>query len=75
MRAKQSISVYNDTFSTYQDVIKWDGSNLSIGLVGDAGSTGVKGAQIAFSGSQISVGNSSIVCGSISGTNSSFTNV
>lgn len=75
MRAKQSISVYNDTFSTYQDVIKWDGSNLSIGLVGNAGSTGVKGAQIAFSGSQISVGNSSIVCGSISGTNSSFTNV
>lgn len=75
MRAKQSISVYNDTFSTYQDVIKWDGSNLSIGLVGNAGSTGVKGAQIAFSGSQISVGNSSIVCGSISGTNSSFTNI
>lgn len=75
MRAKQSISVYNDTFSTYQDVVKWDGSNLSIGLVGNAGSTGVKGAQIAFSGSQISVGNSSIVCGSISGTNSSFTNI
>lgn len=75
MRAKQSISVYNDTFTTYQDVVKWDGSNLSIGLVGNAGSTGVKGAQIAFSGSQISVGNSSIVCGSISGTNSSFTNV
>lgn len=75
MRAKQSISVYNDTFATYQDVVKWDGSNLSIGLVGNAGSTGVKGAQIAFSGSQISVGNSSIVCGSISGTNSSFTNV
>lgn len=75
MRAKQSISVYNDTFSTYQDVIKWDGSNLSIGLVGNAGSTGVKGAQIAFSVSQISVGNSSIVCGSISGTNSSFTNI
>ena len=75
IRAKQSISVYNDTFATYQDVVKWDGSNLSIGLVGNAGSTGVKGAQIAFSGSQISVGNSSIVCGSISGTNSSFTNV
>lgn len=75
MRAKQSISVYNDTFTTYQDVVKWDGSNLSIGLVGNAGSTGVKGAQIAFSGSQISVGNSSIVCGSISGTNSSFTNI
>lgn len=75
MRAKQSISVYNDTFATYQDVVKWDGSNLSIGLVGNAGSTGVKGAQMAFSGSQISVGNSSIVCGSISGTNSSFTNV
>lgn len=75
MRAKQSISVYNDTFATYQDVVKWDGSNLSIGLVGNAGSTGVKGAQIAFSSSQISVGNSSIVCGSISGTNSSFTNV
>lgn len=75
MRTKQSISVYNDTFSTYQDVVKWDGSNLSIGLVGNAGSTGVKGAQIAFSGSQISVGNSSIVCGSISGTNSSFTNI
>lgn len=75
IRAKQSISVYNATFATYQDVVKWDGSNLSIGLVGNAGSTGVKGAQIAFSGSQISVGNSSIVCGSISGTNSSFTNV
>lgn len=75
IRAKQSISVYNDTFATYQDVVKWDGSKLSIGLVGNAGSTGVKGAQIAFSGSQISVGNSSIVCGSISGTNSSFTNV
>ena len=75
IRAKQSISVYNATFATYQDVIKWDGSNLSIGLVGNAGSTGVKGAQIAFSSSQISVGNSSIVCGSISGTNSSFTNV
>lgn len=75
IRAKQSISVYNDTFATYQDVVKWDGSNLSIGLVGNAGSTGVKGAQIAFLGSQISVGNSSIVCGSISGTNSSFTNV
>lgn len=75
MRAKQAYSVYNDTFATYQDVVKWDGSNLSIGLVGNAGSTGVKGAQIAFSGSQISVGNSSIVCGSISGTNSSFTNV
>ena len=75
IRAKQSISVYNDTFATYQDVVKWAGSNLSIGLVGNAGSTGVKGAQIAFSGSQISVGNSSIVCGSISGTNSSFTNV
>lgn len=75
MRAKQSISVYNDTFATYQDVVKWNGSNLSIGLVGNAGSTGVKGAQIAFSGSQISVGNSSIVCGSISGTNSNFTNV
>lgn len=75
IRAKQSISVYNDTFATYQDVVKWDGSNLSIGLVGNAGSTGVNGAQIAFSGSQISVGNSSIVCGSISGTNSSFTNV
>jgi hypothetical protein len=75
IRAKQSISVYNDTFATYQDVVKWDGSNLSIGLVGNAGSTGIKGAQIAFSGSQISVGNSSIVCGSISGTNSSFTNV
>lgn len=75
IRAKQSISVYNDTFATYQDVVKWDGSNLSIGLVGNAGSTGVKGAQIAFSGSQISVGNSSIVCGSITGTNSSFTNV
>lgn len=75
IRAKQSISVYNDTFATYQDVVKWDGSNLSIGLVGNAGSTGVKGAQIAFSSSQISVGNSSIVCGSISGTNSSFTNV
>lgn len=75
MRAKQSISVYSDTFTTYQDVVKWDGSNLSIGLVGNAGSTGVKGAQIAFSGNQISVGNSSIVCGSISGTNSSFTNV
>lgn len=75
MRAKQNYSVYNDSFATYQDVIKWDGSNLSIGLVGNAQSTGVKGAQIAFSGSQISVGNSSIVCGSISGTNSSFTNV
>ena len=75
VRAKQSLAVYNDTFATYQDVIKWDGSNLSIGLVGNAGSTGVKGAQIAFSGSQISVGNSSINCGSISGTNSSFTNV
>lgn len=75
VRAKQSLAVYNDTFATYQDVIKWDGSNLSIGLVGNAGSTGIKGAQIAFSGSQISVGNSSIVCGSISGTNSSFTNV
>ena len=75
MRAKQAYSVYNDTFATYQDVVKWDGSNLSIGLVGNAGSTGVKGAQIAFLGSQISVGNSSIVCGSISGTNSSFTNV
>lgn len=75
IRAKQSISVYNATFATYQDVVKWDGSNLSIGLVGNAGSTGVKGAQIAFLGNQISVGNSSIVCGSISGTNSSFTNV
>lgn len=75
MRAKQNYSVYNDSFATYQDVIKWDGSNLSIGLVGNAQSTGVKGAQIAFLGSQISVGNSSIVCGSISGTNSSFTNV
>lgn len=75
IRAKQSISVYNDTFATYQDVVKWDGSNLSIGLVGNAGSTGVNGAKIAFSGSQISVGKSSIVCASISGTNSSFTNV
>lgn len=75
MRAKQAYSVYNDTFATYQDVIKWDGSNLSIGLVGNAGSTGVKGAQIAFSGSQISAGESTITCKTISGTNSSFTNV
>lgn len=75
VRAKQSFSVYNDTFATYQDVIKWDGSNLSIGLVGNAGSTGVKGAQIAFVGNQISAGESTITCKAISGTNSSFTNV
>jgi hypothetical protein len=54
MRAKQSISVYSDTFDTYQKIIEWSGqSGLNIGLIGDGKTSGVSGASIILYGKTI----------------------
>ena len=54
MRAKQSISVYSNTFDTYQKIIEWSGqSGLNIGLIGDGKTSGASGANIILYGSTI----------------------